>query len=172
MRLWFCSSLGFLGAHIFVTILHGVVPVEEDGSAHFTVPAGRSVFFQALDEDYMELERMRTFVNLQPGEVRGCIGCHQPRNEAPPAQPPLAMLRPPALPCPQPGDTTVPRPLYYPTDVQPILDEHCVQCHGGEKTEGNLVLTGELTTFFSRSYEERGGPGCLDHGLRFLRWRG
>ena len=172
MRLWFCSSLGFLGAHIFVTILHGVVPVEEDGSAHFTVPAGRSVFFQALDEDYMELERMRTFVNLQPGEVRGCIGCHQPRNEAPPAQPPLAMLRPPALPRPQPGDTTVPRPLYYPTDVQPILDEHCVQCHGGEKTEGNLVLTGELTTFFSRSYEERGGPGCLDHGLRFLRWRG
>ncbi|MDY0166547.1 MAG: hypothetical protein RBS80_08380 [Thermoguttaceae bacterium] len=143
-----------LGAHIFVTVLHGVVPVEEDGSAHFTVPACRSVFFQALDENYMELERMRTFVNLQPGEARGCIGCHQPRNEAPPARPPLAMRRPPALPRPQPGDATVPRPLHYPADVQPILDAHCVRCHGGEKPEGNLVLTGELTTFFSRSYEE------------------
>ncbi|MDZ7616695.1 MAG: hypothetical protein U1E05_06805 [Patescibacteria group bacterium] len=143
-----------LGSHIFVTILHGVVPVEEDGSAHFTVPAGRSVFFQAIDENYMELERMRTFINLQPGEARSCIGCHQPRNEAPPARPPLAMLRPPALPRPQPGDSTVPRPLYYPTDVQPILDAHCVSCHRTEKPEGNLVLTGELTTFFSRSYEE------------------
>ena len=143
-----------LGAHIFVTILHGVVPVEQDGSAHFTVPAGRSVYFQAIDENYMEIERMRTFVNVQPGESRGCIGCHQPRNEAPPPRPPLAMLRRPDRPVPQPGDLAVPRPLYYPTDVQPILDKHCVSCHGSPKPEGDLPLTGELTTFFSRSYEE------------------
>lgn len=143
-----------LGAHIFATILHGVVPVEEDGSAHFVVPAGRSLFFQAVDERYMEIERMRTFVNFRPGEARGCIGCHQPRNEAPPARTPLAMLRKPDRPRPQPGDAAVPRPLHYPTDIQPILDGHCVRCHGGEKTEADLVLTGELTTFFNRSYEE------------------
>ena len=27
----------------------GTVPVEEDGSAHFTVPARKELFFQALD---------------------------------------------------------------------------------------------------------------------------
>lgn len=142
-----------LGAHIFVTILHGVVPVEEDGSAHFTVPAGRSVYFQAIDRNYMEVERMRTFVNLSPGESRGCIGCHQPRNEAPMPGVPLAMLRPPDRPRPQPGDPAVPRPFSYPSDVQPILDRHCIGCHGGGKPEADLTLSGELTAFFSRSYE-------------------
>lgn len=143
-----------LGAHIFVTVLHGVVPVEEDGSAHFTIPARRSIYFQALDERFMEVERMRTFVNLQPGEVRGCIGCHQPRNESPSVDVPRAALRAPDTPRPQPGDPCVPRPLYYPTDVQPILDRHCVRCHGTGPEASPPVLTGELTTYFNRSYEE------------------
>jgi hypothetical protein len=30
----------------------------------FQVPAGRNLFFQALDEDFMEVQRMRTFVNF------------------------------------------------------------------------------------------------------------
>ena len=38
--------------------------------------------------------------------------------------------------------------------MQPILDRHCVRCHGPQRTDGELVLTGELTTLFSRSYEE------------------
>ena len=142
-----------LDAHIFVKILHGVVPVESDGSAHFVVPADRNLFFQALDEDYMEIQRMRTFVNLRPGEVRGCIGCHQPQNEAPPARLPIALLRPADRPAPQPGDPIVPRPLYYPTDVQPILDRHCVRCHNGKRSDGELDLSGDLTTYFNRSYE-------------------
>jgi hypothetical protein len=139
-------------AHIYVKILHGIVPVEEDGSAHFMVPADRNIFFQALDEDFMEVQRMRTFVNFQPGETRACIGCHERRNRAPLREFPVALSRPADRPGPQPGEN-VPRPLHYPTDVQPILDRHCVRCHGGEKTEGDLDLTGELTTFFNRSYE-------------------
>ena len=125
--------------------------------------------WQALDEHYMEIERMRTFVNLQPGEVRSCIGCHQPRSEAPPAKAPLAMSRHPDRPQPQPGDETVPRPLYYPTDVQPILDTHCVRCHGGAETrENDLILTGEPTTFFSRSYEEIMGRKLIAYVQEFI----
>ena len=139
-------------AHIYVKILHGIVPVEADGSAHFVVPADRNLFFQVLDKDFLEIQRMRTFVNLRPGESRSCIGCHEPRNQTPSRRVPLALLRPADLPGPQPGET-VPRSLYYPTDIQPILDQHCVRCHGGEKTEGGVVLTGELTTYFNRSYE-------------------
>jgi hypothetical protein len=139
-------------AHIYVKVLHGVVPVEADGSAHFVVPADKNIFLQALDKDFMEVQRMRTFVNLRPGESRSCIGCHEPRNQTPSRGVPLALLRAPDVPAPQPGET-VPRPLYYPTDIQPILDQHCVRCHGGDKTEGGIVLTGELTTYFNRSYE-------------------
>ncbi len=157
-----------LGSHIFVTVLHGIVPVEEDGSAHFTVPARRSIFFQALDERLMEVERMRTFVNLQPGEVRGCIGCHQPRNEAPRAGLPRAILREPDYPQPQPGESSVPRPLYYPTDVQPILDRHCVRCHGAAPDASPPVLTGELTTYFNRSYEEIMGRNLIAFVQEFI----
>ncbi len=124
-------------AHIYVKVLHGVVPVEADGSAHFVVPADKNIFLQALDKDFMEVQRMRTFVNLRPGESRSCIGCHEPRNQTPSRGVPLALLRAPDVPAPQPGET-VPRPLYYPTDIQPILDQHCVRCHGREKTEGEL----------------------------------
>ena len=71
-----------LYTHLSVKVLHGVVPVQEDGSAQFTVPAGRDIFFQALDADFMEIQRMRTFVNFLPGEQRSCIGCHEHRNRA------------------------------------------------------------------------------------------
>ncbi|HUT93029.1 MAG TPA: hypothetical protein VMY37_26430 [Thermoguttaceae bacterium] len=140
-------------AHIFVTIHHGVVPVREDGSACFVVPAEKNLFFEALDEDFMEVQRMRSFVNFRPGEARSCIGCHEERRLAPPPRTPLALAYPPSRLGPQPGET-VPRPLYYPTDVQPILDKHCVECHNPSKPDGDLDLSGELTTFFNRSYEQ------------------
>jgi len=139
-------------AHVFVKIHHGVIPVHKDGSAHFTVPADKNIFFQALDEDFMEVQRMRTFVNFQPGESRSCIGCHEPRSHTPSAKAPLALSYPASQPGPQPGET-VPRPIHYPTDVQPVLDRHCIECHRPGKAEGGLDLTGELTTYFNRSYE-------------------
>ena len=141
-----------MNTHLHVKRLHGIVPVEEDGSAHFRVPADKNLFFQALDADLMEVQRMRTFVNFRPGERRSCIGCHEERKWAPALKPVLALRRAPHDPAPQPGETA-PRALYYPTDVQPILDKHCLACHNAEKREGNLDLSGELTELFNRSYE-------------------
>ena len=134
----------------------GTVPVEEDGSAHLLVPADKNIFFQALDENFMEVQRERTFVNYRPGEVRSCVGCHEKAKELSSTQSalPLALTRSPDVPGPLPGETTGARPLHYPADVQPIWDAHCVECHGGEKTEGKLDLSGALTTHFNRSYEQ------------------
>ena len=147
---------------------HGVVPVQADGSAHFTVPAQRNLFFQALDENHMEIQRMRTFVNLQPGETRGCAGCHEGRSKAPHAGPGLLALAKPAVsPAPQPGET-VPRPIDYALDVQPVLDRHCVRCHGGDKLEGELDLSGELTQFFNRSYEDIMKGNLLSYMTEFV----
>lgn len=139
-------------AHIWVAVLRGVVPVEKDGSACFEVPAGKNLFFQALDEDFMEVQRMRTFVNFEPGESRSCIGCHEHRKQAPVSRRTAAFARGPAPLVAQPGEVA-PRPLYYPTDVQPALDRHCVRCHDGKNPKVPLDLRGEMTRLFNRSYE-------------------
>ena len=143
------------GSVLAAKVLHGVVPVCEDGSAHFLVPADRNIYFEALDENYMELQRERTYVNYRPGEERSCVGCHETPNDPPPTLvgTPIAFQRPPDTPAPQPGDKTAARVIHYPTDVQPVLDKHCVRCHGSKSPKGKLDLTGTLTTHFSRSYE-------------------
>jgi hypothetical protein len=138
--------------HLGLKVLHGVVPVEADGSAHFTVPADRNIYFEALDGDYMELQRMRTYVNLRPGETRACAGCHKLHNLAPPLARPLALRHEALPPGPQPGEAA-PRPIHYPTDVQPVLNAHCIRCHGGDDPAGHLDLSGEPTELFCRSYE-------------------
>jgi hypothetical protein len=125
----------------------GDVPVEADGSVQFRVPAGTAVYFQLLDENRMELRRMRSFVSFQPGESRSCVGCHESRAVAPgqsPAPAAAALVGPPREPLPPPwGD----RPLSFLRDVQPVLDAHCVRCHAGLKPAGGLDFGGGLTSF-------------------------
>ncbi|MBE0536935.1 MAG: hypothetical protein IH624_14825 [Phycisphaerae bacterium] len=142
----------------------GVVPVEPDGSAHFKVPANRNIFFQALDENFVEIQRERTYVNYRPGEVRSCDGCHGRTNriaDADRSQTPLALRRPPSAPGPQPcdlaengGDGRAEQVIHYPTDIQPVFNAKCVSCHGRENPAGGLKLTGDLTTYYNVSYEE------------------
>ena len=106
----------------------GTVPVEKDGSAHFTVPARKELFFQALDERGLAVQSMRSATYLQPGERLVCQGCHEPRHHAPqlPAEPTLAQRRTPSRPKP---DVDGSNPFSYPRLVQPVLDRHCVKCH-------------------------------------------
>jgi mono/diheme cytochrome c family protein len=121
----------------------GEVPIEEDGSAYFRVPADTPVYFQLLDENHMELRRMRSFISFQPGEQRSCVGCHETRAEAPGSRTfPLALTREPSVPVPPPwGD----RPLSFLRDIQPIFDEHCVGCHGGLHPAAGLDFSPGLT---------------------------
>jgi hypothetical protein len=142
------------GTALAAKAMHGVVPVYEDGSAHFYVPADRNIYFQALDENFMELQRERTYVNYRPGERRSCVGCHEQPNNLPAAQgSAIAMKKAPVMPGPQPGDTTGQQVIHFPSYVQPVLDRHCVTCHGGREPEGGFDLTGTMTDRFSRSYE-------------------
>jgi mono/diheme cytochrome c family protein len=137
----------------------GVVPIEADGSARFRVPVDKHIYFQLLDENFMELRRMRSFVSFQSGEERGCTGCHETRSEAPPnGKLPLAFLREPVIPTPPPwGD----RAMSYLRDVQPILDRHCVACHGGLKPAGGLDFSGGLTASYNRSYDTIRARGLI-----------
>lgn len=145
----------------------GTVPVEADGSAYLELPALRSLFFVALDERELAVKRMQSFVTLQPGEVTSCAGCHEERVQTPrPRQAPvLAALRgPPRRPEPIPN---VPDVIDFPRDIQPVLDKHCTRCHGGEKTDGGVDLTGESSghRVFSRAYMAlMTGKGLVSHG--------
>jgi hypothetical protein len=118
----------------------GVVPVEEDGSASFYAPAGKVLYFQALDEQLNEVQRMRSVVQLQPGERRGCIGCHEHRATAAPVRPALALRREPRRLEPPPWGAV---PFAYEKVVQPVWDAHCVRCHDANH-EQKLDLTGTL----------------------------
>ncbi len=110
----------------------GTVPVEEDGSAHFTVPAYRELFFQALDERGMAINSMRSATHARHGERLVCQGCHEHKSLAspPPAVLPLALRRSPSKPRP---DVDGSNPFSYPRLVQPVLDRNCVQCHEEKK---------------------------------------
>jgi len=146
-------------------MLLGTVPVEADGSAYFRAPARKPLYFQAVDDKGRAVQIMRSVTYLQPGERRGCVGCHERPGTPPPPQQLLATTRPPSEIQPGPDGT---RPLSYPRLIQPVLDRHCVACHDG--TEGPrkspLVLTGEPAGSFTRSYES------LRPYVRWYEWGG
>jgi hypothetical protein len=127
----------------------GTVPVEADGSAHFEVPGGKPVAFQALTADGFAYQTMRSLTYVQPGERVSCIGCHEPTTAAGTNRPSRALRRPPSKVRPGPMSGA---PFSYVRLVQPVWDKHCVSCHGKEKTEGKIDLTSERERSFTRSY--------------------
>lgn len=131
----------------------GVVPVEEDGSAYFEVPVRQPIYFQALDANFMEVRRMRSMVTLQPGERRGCVGCHETRNRSPRGafvSMGLAVERDPSRPEPPSwGASVVPS---FEEHIQPILDRNCISCHGTEKPMGGIDLSGRRIGGYFQSY--------------------
>jgi hypothetical protein len=114
----------------------GTAPVEADGSASFYAPAGKVLYFEALDENLNEIQRMRSVVQLQPGERRGCVGCHEDRRSTPRPTPSLAARRPPSrLEEPSWGSEA----FSYEAVVQPVWNAKCVSCHdAGDKHKLNL----------------------------------
>jgi hypothetical protein len=143
--------LTWLGTFTLERVL-GTVPVEEDGSAYFELPAFRSVFFVALDDKDLSVKRMQSFASVMPGEVMGCVGCHEERQKTPQNRQVAtiqALQRPPSPIEPFEGFPDV---MDFPRDIQPILDRHCVRCHDYGKRDGKVVLTGDLGPSWSHSY--------------------
>lgn len=105
----------------------GTVPVAEDGSAYFKVPSGVPIFFQALDNEGMAVQTMRSLTYVMPGQTLSCVGCHESRQQAPaPRQRPMALSKGPSQLTPAPEGAW---PLRFDRLVQPVLDRSCVQCH-------------------------------------------
>jgi hypothetical protein len=118
----------------------GTVPVAEDGSANFLAPAGKVLYFQLLDADYNELQRMRSVIQLQAGEQRSCVGCHDRRQSSPPPTTGLALKQPARHLDPPPWGT---ESFDFQRVVQPVLNANCVRCHDGREP-GRSDLRGTL----------------------------
>lgn len=128
----------------------GYVPVAEDGSASLELPSDRMIFLSALDENFLEVQRMRNYVTLRPGEVQGCIGCHEnPLDASPVTRFTSGPRKPDAIQPPAYGAG----PMQFERVIQPILNEKCLACHDGSTPDisnrpdfrgGNRVVAGTI----------------------------
>lgn len=130
----------------------GTVPVEADGSAFFEVPADRQLFFVGLDANDLSVKRMQSWCNVRPGETISCVGCHEHRSLTPENKNAgtLQALRRPASQIDRfEGQPDV---LDFTRDIQPILDRHCVKCHGYDRRDGKAIFAGDLGPHWSHSF--------------------
>ncbi|MDO4558423.1 MAG: SUMF1/EgtB/PvdO family nonheme iron enzyme, partial [Planctomycetia bacterium] len=141
-------------------VVLGTVPVRDDGSVSFRIPAMVPVSFQPLDEDGKAIQLMRSWMTAMPGESVSCVGCHETQNSTPPETlRPLAATEPAVALTPFPGDMermyveveTGNPPVYrygdpenrggfsFRREVQPVLDHYCIVCHGNGEGDGDRV---------------------------------
>ncbi len=140
--------------------LLGTVPVEEDGSAIFKIPANTPISIQPLDEDGAAVQWMRSWFTGMPGEIVSCVGCHEDQNQIPIPKRVIASQR-------APRELTVPeggvRSFTYDLEVQPVLDRACIACHNGDGAfdlrGGTKDKRGYSTSYLNlHPYTHRQGP--------------
>ena len=107
----------------------GTVPVAEDGSAYFAVPANTPIAIQPLDAEGKAVQLMRSWFTAMPGERVTCVGCHENANNAPPPYVTGSPSEAPLRITPWHGPV---RGFSWDREVQPVLDRYCVGCHNGQ----------------------------------------
>ncbi|MGL6195444.1 MAG: hypothetical protein ACRC2T_11545, partial [Thermoguttaceae bacterium] len=132
----------------------GTVPVEEDGSAYFELPVDIPVYFQAIDQNGLAIETMRSATYVKPGEELFCQGCHEGRNKGglAPTNVPIAFRREPSKIT---ADVDGTKPFSFPRLVQPVLDRNCAECHEKEAVAGKTfsLSRGKEGKHFYDSFE-------------------
>lgn len=135
----------------------GTVPVEEDGSALFRVPAYTPIAVQPLDAEGKALQIMRSWFTAMPGETLSCVGCHERQSMSPPPRATLASRRAPSEIAPWYGPA---RGFSFAREVQPVLDRYCVSCHD-ETTppdlRGREMITDWTSNIAGHANPELGG---------------
>lgn len=133
----------------------GTVPILEDGSATFKIPAMTPIALQPIDKNGKALQLMRSWITALPGESVSCVGCHEDQNETSPTTPrTLASQMKPLEIEPFFGPA---RGFSFEREIQPILDRYCLDCHRPDsETVAKMIADGELAPDV-RSTEKRPG---------------
>jgi len=121
------DKIGYGGPWEAMQII-GTVPVEQDGSATFHVPANTPLALQVLDKEGKAVQLMRSWFTAMPGEKISCVGCHETPMDAPGGAPNIAANSPPREVSPWYGPA---RGFDFEREVQPVLNKYCVSCHDG-----------------------------------------
>lgn len=116
----------------------GEAPVEPDGSFYVELPADVPFLIQTLDSAGMAAQTMHGWMWVRPGSRRGCIGCHENKELAPPNRATQALIRaaPAALTAPPHERETVD----FKNDIMPLIRSRCYPCHKGVFPKGGLGL--------------------------------
>ncbi len=173
----FATRIG-LGVHTRKVII-AEVPLEKDGSFYAQVPPNVPLILQGLNRHRMALHSINRWFFLQPGEKLTfsiprsifplrCAGCHgsltgQPADSLGPPDLVSAASQVMATWNPLTKQRRLPAAMGlkssdyigvdFKADVQPILNNKCVTCHGGDKLEAGLDLSDRATSFFNVAYE-------------------
>lgn len=160
------DMIGHAGPWDAMRIL-GTVPVNEDGSAFFRIPAATPISVQPLDAEGKALALMRSWYTAMPGESASCVGCHERPGETPPARRAAAASRPPVEITPWHGPA---RGFDFEREVQPVLDKYCIGCHNGQARADGRTIPDLRAARFAAHYEglplSQLGASRLDPALR------
>ncbi|MFI3315357.1 MAG: SUMF1/EgtB/PvdO family nonheme iron enzyme, partial [Rikenellaceae bacterium] len=142
----------------------GTVPIEEDGSVIFKVPANTPISIQPIGYDGAAIQWMRSWFTAMPGEMVSCIGCHEDLNQIAMPKRVIASMKQASQLTPPEGGT---RSFTFDLEVQPILDRACVACHN-EKSSINFKHQGVDNLGYGISYlnlhpyvHRQGGEGDM-----------
>ncbi|MDR2761002.1 MAG: hypothetical protein LBB88_00185 [Planctomycetaceae bacterium] len=124
----------------------GTVPIEADGSVSFVAPTGIALHFQLLDENQLALQTMKSFTGVLPGEVRGCLGCHESHIRTPVTmQTGKALKKAPSKIKPVEWEDIS---VSYERYVQPALDKYCGKCHQDSSSDAYKKFNATLRPGF------------------------
>jgi len=116
--------------------------VERDGSFQVTVPSDIPITFQLLDENYVALRTQNAWTWVMGNENRGCIGCHEDRELAPPNRMVDAVTK-------MPVDLVLPperrRTVDFQNQIAPMIQENCATsgCHMPNGDAFDLTMNSE-----------------------------
>lgn len=153
------GTIGMDGPWDVMRIL-GTVPVEEDGSAMFTIPANTAVFIQPLDNEGKALQQMRSWFTGMPGEKVSCIGCHENPNDAALPKMTLAARKKPTEIEEWYGPA---RGFSFRYEIQPVLDKYCVACHNENHTKIPNLRGDEMLTDWDTQISGKANPSYGGH---------
>jgi hypothetical protein len=122
----------------------GEAPVAGDGSMSFEVPPNTPLFLQLIDTSGICVQTMRSWMTLKPGERFECTGCHENKNDTPPALTPLKNANN-AKPLRKFYETSGEKgSFHFANVVQPVLNENCVRSGCHNKSHTKLQMDGEV----------------------------
>ncbi|MDO5552256.1 MAG: SUMF1/EgtB/PvdO family nonheme iron enzyme [Planctomycetia bacterium] len=136
--------------------LLGYVPVEEDGSAFFKIPANTPVSIQPVDKDGAAVQLFRSWFVGMPGENVSCNGCHESQLDATPSVLTTAARRAPDELVDYLGPK---RSITFELDLyHRVVKKYCIGCHDGSKDDRPSFATAKSAYDNIHPFVRRPGP--------------